>query len=701
MASPGVRTRNSGCPTRVRMVEPFPKPSPHRPHGEPSPDRPWRRRALQWGVLASVAVLFHGFRVVAQDAAPAAPAGGENAGQGGSSLFTPFELPPIDPSAPSDGNAPGMLVTPLQMEQMLDELALPETSTGPGATGPDGNPLFATPAEADANTVNRARAMAATLEGNTRVGPFGLSGPFLGLQTGLSFTGMYDSNILQRSEAYSQETYGQGPESYVLRFTPFARYRSPGPIWFVDAAYGPSYVLYTDYDDLSGWEHNATVALRYDRRKWGLEFLGYYRTTTNANSLNEMAQRQNPDAIGGTMDNSFDREGLAGEDYGGRFRAGFEGRRFTGSLGFGYGLSDGQNRYYNTDVREERIDADFRTSYKLSPKTRLEFDGGYAFRGPYSEDIEVEVEPPPPPPPPIYVNTLGQQIPPPAGTVPPEPPPVQEPQTEIVEQNYPETTTARLNFAALWQVSPLLELGPGIRATSDDRSDGLASTSVGPILRARYKVSNKLSLNAQIGAEFHQFDEREPEPYVPPPPPPQPQIIVVPDTITNPNAPATPAPVTQPVVQAPAPEPEPEPEPEPTFEGGADPFISGEIGALWTPTDQWAVRLGVARNGMVSSGSGDDFREVFSTRASVSRRFDRSTLTLTGGYQIESALREQVAGQQSLDREFLTIDLAYSFPIWKNNAYVTTFVRYRDDQTGNPDSTYDAYQAGIALGVSF
>ncbi|MFM7182275.1 MAG: hypothetical protein ACKO2G_12530 [Verrucomicrobiales bacterium] len=686
------------------MAEPFPPSIFLRPPGGFFNSLARFRRVVQGagrcGLLAAALLLFPEFRAGAQEAPPP-PADGQSPRPGDSALVTPLELPPLDPSGAATGDDPGMLVTSLHMEKMLDELALPESSSGSAEGGPDENPLFASPEEADAATIQRVRAITAMREMNTRVGPFGLTGPFLGLQTGLSFTGLYDSNIFQRSEQYSQETYGQGPESFVLRFTPFARYRTPGPIFFIDAAYGPSYVTHTDYDVLSGWEHNATLALRYDRRKWGAELSGYYRSTINGNSLNDIARQQNPAAIGGIVDNSFDREGLAGEDYGGSFRAGFAGQRFATSFGLGYGLSSGQNRYYDTDVREERIDTDLRITYKLTSKTKLELDGGYAFRGPYSQDIEVEVEPPPPPPPPIYVNTLGQQIPPPPGIAPPEPAPVQGPTTKTVEQDYPETVTARMNFAALWQVSPLLELGPGVRATYDERSDGLASNSFGPILRARYKVSNKISFNAQIGAEFHQFDEKEPEPVIPPPPPPQRQIIVVPDVVTDPNNPVAPAPVAQPVVQAPAPTPEPTADPEPSFTGGASPFITGEIGATWSPTDQWAVNLGVARNASVGSGNGDDFREVFATRGSVTRRFDRSSLTLTGGYQIESPLREQTAGQTSLDREFLTVDLSYSFPIWRDRAFATTFVGYRNDQSGNAENSYDGYRAGLAIGIGF
>ena len=184
----------------------------------------------------------------------------------------------------------------------------------------------------------------------------------------------------------------------------------------------------------------------------------------------------------------------------------------------------------------------------------------------------------------------------------------------------------------------------------------------------------------------------------PPPPPPQPQIIVVQDpTIVTPiPAPVAPAPVVPtPVV------PVPTPEPEPAYDDGANPFISAEIAGIWNPNDQWSVQLALARNAQVSSDSGDDFREVFSTRASVSRRFERSVLTLTGAYQIENPLREQTNGQSSLDRQYLTADLSYSFPIWKDRAWATTFVRYREDQSGNSQDSWDGYQTGLAVGISF
>lgn len=693
------------------MAEISPQPDTQRPQDEDPGSGPLRRPRGLWvdaaAATAAATLLVSGFPVGGQDLPLPSPAANNPAGSQVEQLVTPSELPALDPSGTTAGNNDGMLVAPMHLDQMLADLDLPPSSSETGGEADaNGNPLFSSSGmSVDAATVERSRAMSALLKGNTKVGPFGLTGPFLGFQSGLAITGMYDSNILQISEELSQETYGQGPESFVIRFAPFARYRSPGPLWFLDANYSPSYVIYTDFDALNGWEHKADLSLQYERQEWLTLIHGYYRTTISPNSLDDMVRREGYDSIGGTADSSFDRENLSGEDYGIRIRAAYNGRKLQASLGGGYNLSDGQNRYYSSDIREELYQGDLLLSYKLSPKTRIQLDGGYSYRGPYSPDIEVEPQEPPPPPPPIYVNSLGQQVPPPAGAVVATPEPVVEEEEEkkTVVPTYDETTAARINFAALWQVTPLLELGPGVRATYDSRSDGLSSTSIGPMLRARYQVSRRISLNAQVAAEFHQFEERKVEPAPPPPPPPQPQIILVPDdpVVTDPNQPATPAPVVKPAPVAPAPEPEPEPEPDPTFEGSDSPFISAELGAVWSPTDDWSLRLVLARNARVSSSSEEDFREVFSTRASVIRRFPHGTLTLTGGYEIESLLREQTAGKPSLDREYLTVDLSYSFPVWKDRAFATAFVRYRDDQTGTAQNSWDGYQAGVALGMTF
>ena len=631
-------------------------------------------------------------------------------------------LPGLEPEAPDPAPSPGAIpVQPFAVDGLKVE-ALPVPGEPPPKV-PDNrsieeeleNPLFKDPtADAEVTPIDKAaiRALAAKyLIQEPLVGPFGLTGPFVGFRSGMVVSGFYDSNILQTSSANSEELYGKGPESFTMTAGPFVRYMSPGPLWYLSAAYSPSYVDYVDFSEFSGWDHNGTLGLRYERREWQAEMSGYYRTIRSANSTlaNTSQELSSNSATNYQSSAALDREGASGEDYGGKLRMGFNGRKLQATLSGGYARSSGQNRYYSSDVDEERADLQMALGYKLSAKTSVLLDGGIQYRGPIDDGTVVEDSPEEEevvPPAPVVttpaVTTPGVTPAPVVQTTPVVPAAADEEEEEPAP-SFEETVTARIQFSALWKATPLLELGPGVRATYDARGTELSSSSIGPLLRARYELSKRVKLNAQVAAEFHQFDSEEkpveevvePEPVVVPPAP-----VVAPPVTTPPGTTPIPAPVPVPVVVVP-PAPVIEPEPDPTYDDGDSPFISAELGLNWTPSEAWSVQLQAARSSRVSPNANEDFQEVLSARGSVTRRFDHGIITLGAGYEMENPMREQTNGTGLTERQYLTADLSYSFPVWKDRAFATAFLRYRDQQYGDTINSWDGYQAGIAVGVRF
>jgi hypothetical protein len=338
----------------------------------------------------------------------------------------------------------------------------------------------------------------------------------------------------------------------------------------------------------------------------------------------------------------------------------------------------------------------------------MSFTSGVNYRGPLVNDV-AEEEPEPEPVAPVQPVQPAQPGVPvqPVQPVVPVTPVEEEEDDEEVKPSFEETIAANVALAGLWRATPLLEFGPGVRATYDARGSDLSTTSIGPLLRARYQLSKRVNITAQVAAEFHSFDTPEPEPVAEPAPAPEPAPVVTTPVVTPPADPNNPNPTPAPVVVTPVVTPvvpEPEPDTPAVYDNGEDPFIAAELGMAWSPTEHWTLSLLAARRSRVSPNQNEDFQQVLSARAAVSRKFDYLVITAGAGYESESPMRQQIAGTPvttNLDRDYLTADLSVSFPIWKDKAFATTFVRYRDQQTGDVNNTWDGYQAGIAVGVSF
>ena len=446
------------------------------------------------------------------------------------------------------------------------------------------------------------------LELESVAGPFGLSGSYSGFQVGLILSAIYDTNIYQLSseEKKVTEAAGTATSGMILTAGPVFGYRSPGPLWFVEFDYTPSFVSYLDNDALSGWDQNMLLRLRYERKYWRAMIETFYASNRAADqSLASLGQAAVQAANTGQQ-NNLDREGLAGEDIGFRFSASHTGPKLATSLNASVTTSSGGNRYYGANVEETFYNFSGRASYALSSRTSFDFSTNYSLRSPSAID--------------------GSSA-------------------------YQETTNTNTQLTAMWKISPLLRIGPGIRYTYDTRGDWDGGrSSLGPVVRSTYQLTRKVNLDGQISAEFVSIDSG--------------------------------------AASA-------------TSSGDVEsPYISGNLSANYAPSRLWSTSLSFSRAVRPESSSADAFQDTYFTRLSINRRIAAASI-FSFGVGHESSDRIGGSSTISQKRKYLTVDGTLSFPLWKENVTGAVFCRYRDEQGNYGSGDWSGFQFGLRAVVTF
>ncbi|MBR9761319.1 hypothetical protein GYB43_13480, partial [bacterium] len=73
--------------------------------------------------------------------------------------------------------------------------------------------------------------------------------------------------------------------------------------------------------------------------------------------------------------------------------------------------------------------------------------------------------------------------------------------TESQSEGYGDTSAETVGFSALWQATPLISIGPGIRYGVRTGNDNEKFIVVGPTLSLNYKLSTKVMLQSTIGID--------------------------------------------------------------------------------------------------------------------------------------------------------------------------------------------------------
>jgi len=200
-----------------------------------------------------------------------------------------------------------------------------------------------------------------------------------------------------------------------------------------------------------------------------------------------------------------------------------------------------------------------------------------------------------------------------------------------------------LGASAMWTYSPLLKIGPGVRYNLQSGDFQADRESFGPTVRADYKLSSKVSLNAETGVDFVRYGGTD---------------------------------------------------------AASDEFVFVRIGGSYNPSSLWGFNLSVFRDAQAAPSVPGAYRESFSTRVGLTRKIRRATLAMGVTYESDSLAATDGSDVPDPTGHLMTYDLMLSMPIFRGRSSLDLFYRWRDE-TGASGSAWDGYQVGLGVNTKF
>lgn len=200
-----------------------------------------------------------------------------------------------------------------------------------------------------------------------------------------------------------------------------------------------------------------------------------------------------------------------------------------------------------------------------------------------------------------------------------------------------ETSKDVLLLAALWKATPLLELGPGLRAMTAS-SDGEGDRdAIGPVLKADYRLSGKVKLKSRIGLDFVDYEE-----------------------------------------------------------GASEEFVNAALGLDYQFDPLWNFTLSASRDAEPETSSGGGFRESTALRFGVKRKISTATLGLGIGYESsEFSNGTGAAARPGID--YLDFDTSLVVPFYGDRGRGRLFFRYQDSSSNDLSRDWDGFQSGVSF----
>ena len=257
-------------------------------------------------------------------------------------------------------------------------------------------------------------------------------------------------------------------------------------------------------------------------------------------------------------------------------------------------VSDGANRYYEGLVRLTTYSYNLEASYELSPKTSI--DGG--FDQSFSES-----------------SSNGTN----------------------------DTFSTNLSLAALWRMSSLTRIGPGLRYTvrgGDDREDRY---SLGPTINIEYKLTEKVSLTSRLGLDFVEYGGGE----------------------------------------------------------SADPTSSASITATYRASALWGMNATFYRDSQADPTTPGAYDDVTHFKLGYYRQIRRATLNLAATYEVTESQSDSSSGYTRPNRSYFSFDSSISMPVLSNKVLASIFLTYRDRGSDDELDEWDSLQGGISLTTEF
>jgi len=272
----------------------------------------------------------------------------------------------------------------------------------------------------------------------------------------------------------------------------------------------------------------------------------------------------------------------------------YQGGKLVAVAQVGFAMNRGANRFYADFIEQTRYFYRLSADYEISPKTTLS-------------------------------SYLDQSW------------------TEVEESAFDDTSSFDTGLAALWKLSPLTQIGPGIRYTvraGDDRED---RTTFGPTLNLNYKLTTKVSLTSRVGLDFVDYEDS----------------------------------------------------------GSGDSTVSAAINLNYQANVLWGMKFSLYRDTEADPSRAGSYNEITSARIAYHRNIRRASVELGFGYEMSSYDESLEIANAREDRDFLTLDASISHPLFKGSSEGTLFIKYRDQSSDDTLENWDRLLFGLGLSRQF
>lgn len=301
-------------------------------------------------------------------------------------------------------------------------------------------------------------------------------------------------------------------------------------------------------------------------------------------------------SAGANYDHYASLDAYSGLDYRAGAKLGYQGGPLTLDGAVNYGSTQGVDRYVGGLTENRTFGLQFTATYALSTKTALDASFSTA------DSLSIR-------------------------------------QTGAAADS--DTSRAEFRFGALWQATPLIRLGPGVRSTLSTTENAGDRVTVGPMIRADYQLSEKVSFDSMIGLDFVEFDG-----------------------------------------------------------GGSDQFTSGSVGLKYRLDALWAFNLGFSRDVEPDAGIGGGFRESTRWRFGVARKILAAQLDLgVGSESMEFSGGGVGAAREG--RDYLTFDASLGMSVLGDRGRARIFVRHQDSSSSDLRDDWSSLQTGLSFSYGF
>ena len=287
------------------------------------------------------------------------------------------------------------------------------------------------------------------------------------------------------------------------------------------------------------------------------------------------------------------RDDLNGASYLLDFFGGYQSRKLNASFTTGISSTSGINRLAAGFIEQNSFKSGLKASYRFSRKTSLDAN---------------------------WSQTL----------------------TESQSEGYGDTSAETVGFSALWQATPLISIGPGIRYGIRTGNDNEKFIVVGPTLSLNYKLSTKVMLQSTIG-----IDDSD-SPY-----------------------------------------------------SRDDSLLNWSLGLNYRASSLWGFDLESIQDTRATLSTGGGFDEISSFRLNYWRKVRRARIELGVAYEDRSATDSQLSLTVPRDFEYLTLSAAMSLPVFRDRAALKIHVKWRDQDESDDNLSWDGVQTGLSLTWQF